>query len=628
MRLVGKYASQLARIALLLLAITSGAQAQSVRYEELSGISARTGNGIAEEQNRTDWVNIREGETGTHVVLSADLRNADVTIYSNLAYGIDNLLTEARQIARKMDLPRTDFIVYRGRRTTIGVDLEFNDYLVRKGRGASQYTLDLFALRNALIASKLSRPVTLFVATQDHDLSTATLIVPGSAPRRVSETFFAPHDIKPGTTLVYETRVPRYGYGVALLFSGMSLFPVFLQATSYRRAKKARAERRAAASVEVVTVPDPATVQAQYDKQKPAWMYAIAPVLVAFFGAGAAIFFGGATRGILAGVSALQSLGVSFALVPIALLGVWGVAWLVRFLVERAEIRREGNQTVPPDTTGDTPPTWTILAATYPLLALPLVMMSLGAFPSLRTPLYALSPNGVLYFLGALVALAFTASFLIGRAARRFTHYDLPADHDAHRVIAELTTDAGVRIRRVEVVRSPTLNAYVNIWRTVGFTSRILREFSPNELRVVIAHEVGHFRAADPPRQALVSLLVTAGLVGAWYGGGRYVETHYALSRDAKSLLASPLFGFFVLPLVRTLLTGGISRRAEIAADRYAVDAMDGDGEFVIQTLTKLHTLNATPHRLKASDEAISTHPSLASRAAAIRAYGAKLGSL
>lgn len=91
-------------------------------------------------------------------------------------------------------------------------------------------------------------------------------------------------------------------------------------------------------------------------------------------------------------------------------------------------------------------------------------------------------------------------------------------------------------------------------------------------------------------------------------------------------MLNSPMFSIFLLPILQNLFLGKTRRRAEEAADQFAVDAFHGDGEFVIQTLTKLHTLNASPHQLKPSDEIMSTHPSLANRVAAIRRYANKEG--
>jgi len=90
------------------------------------------------------------------------------------------------------------------------------------------------------------------------------------------------------------------------------------------------------------------------------------------------------------------------------------------------------------------------------------------------------------------------------------------------------------------------------------------------------------------------------------------------LSGTAYALLNGPLIGFFLVPFLMNLLLGRGRRQREAAADRFAVEVI-GDQELVIATLTKLHTLNASPHQLRPSDEILSSHPSLVHRIEAIR---------
>ena len=70
--------------------------------------------------------------------------------------------------------------------------------------------------------------------------------------------------------------------------------------------------------------------------------------------------------------------------------------------------------------------------------------------------------------------------------------------------------------------------------------------------------------------------------------------------------------------LICPLILGKSQRRREVEADRFAVE-QTGDPELVIRALRKLHTLSATPHMLKPSDENLMMHPSLAHRIEAIR---------
>ncbi|GEM_PF-4412765 len=69
------------------------------------------------------------------------------------------------------------------------------------------------------------------------------------------------------------------------------------------------------------------------------------------------------------------------------------------------------------------------------------------------------------------------------------------------------------------------------------------------------------------------------------------------------------------LPLVRALKTPG-TMSAKRAVWRWQ---WTGDPELVIRSLTRIHTLNTSLHRLKLSDEVLQNYPSLEHRLEAIR---------
>jgi Zn-dependent protease with chaperone function len=554
-------------------------------------------------------------------VLSGDLGDADVTIWTNLGFGIDPLLTESQKIAARLGKPETDFIVYRGRKTTHGVDLEFNDYLQKTGRASSSFVLNLADLRDALEASSLPRPITIFESHELSDVTVATLEVPGTAPRRASETFFALHDIPDGATLRYETTVPWYGYAVLFTVAGMFavMFP-YGEWTAFHARRRAR-ERLRTEGDAVETVPDPAAVQESYNKQKPVWVYTLLIPGLMFLAAVGVAFSGRFATGVTAAFAALESLDIpmwGILLVP----GVVGLTRLIGYLADKAQIKREGETPSQSPVSEDAPPSWTFVAFMYPMMGAMLAMSAVLMFPAFKGALLDRSPNALWYYLGAVAVLTVSASILVGRYARRFTHYALPEGHPAHAMIEELTRDAKVRVRNVEVVRSTSLNAYVSgLANRSGFT-----ESAPARVYAGGATGRGRARSRTLPRRRPapappVRLITSAALIGAWIAGTNWVEAHYTLSREAKALLNSPMFSIVLLPVLQNLFLGKARRRAEEAADRFAVDEMRDDGEFVIQTLTKLHTRNASPHQLKPSDEMLSSHPSLVNRIAAIRRY-------
>jgi len=175
---------------------------------------------------------------------------------------------------------------------------------------------------------------------------------------------------------------------------------------------------------------------------------------------------------------------------------------------------------------------------------------------------------------------------------------------------------AGVRVKQVVLVKSSTCNAFVSALGTVGVTTALIAKLEPEEVRAIIAHELGHIKGGHPGRTLLLSLLSSGVLLALWIGLRFYLNHH--VPQHMAVAFNNPVLFVVLANIVLMLLIGPIRRRWEAEADRYAV-LWIGDPEIVIRALTKIHTLNASPHRLKPSDEALHSHPSLFHRIEAIR---------
>ena len=194
-----------------------------------------------------------------------------------------------------------------------------------------------------------------------------------------------------------------------------------------------------------------------------------------------------------------------------------------------------------------------------------------------------------------------------------------PGDEHYEMVYA-LAGRAGVMVRHVVLVRSPTLNAFASVFGTVGLTTALVRRMTAPELQAVIAHELGHLHAGHARKNLVTGLGVLAA----------YCTTKWALLHNAESRLDPTLYHLFMGPvpfflfisLLSPLFVGRLQRKREIDADRFAATLI-GSTEQMIHALRKLHTLSAAPHMLKASDEYLATHPSLAHRIDAMRGEGA-----
>jgi STE24 endopeptidase len=129
--------------------------------------------------------------------------------------------------------------------------------------------------------------------------------------------------------------------------------------------------------------------------------------------------------------------------------------------------------------------------------------------------------------------------------------------------------------------RSAHANAYFTGFgasKRVVFYDTLLRQLNAGEVEAVLAHELGHFKHRHIlKRMAMLFASSFAGfaLLGwlsgrSWFYAGLGVQPALAAPNDAIALLlfllATPVFGFFVVPL-----SARLSRRDEFEADAYAI---------------------------------------------------------
>ena len=125
-----------------------------------------------------------------------------------------------------------------------------------------------------------------------------------------------------------------------------------------------------------------------------------------------------------------------------------------------------------------------------------------------------------------------------------------------------------------------------------------MEKLEPDEVRAVIAHEVGHLKARHPLRTLVVGLVFLALFWGGWEWLRSLLTSR--VSDRMGDVFNSPFLFIVVSNLVMALLLGPIRRRREREADRYAVE-WTGDPELVIRALTKVSRGIGNPTRLKRS---------------------------
>lgn len=219
-------------------------------------------------------------------------------------------------------------------------------------------------------------------------------------------------------------------------------------------------------------------------------------------------------------------------------------------------------------------------------------------------------------------ALAFLGPVALDPLFNRFT--PLPPGPLRDEVIA-LAARAGVRVGEVYEVdasrRTTAANAYVS---GLGATKRVvlfdtlLRELTPAEIELVLAHELAHVRYRDVPRGlAHLALSAPAGM----YAAAQLTRSVQAGAPDSASALATLVLS---LGLVSTIVGGfaaALSRRVEARADAFALALADAPEPFISfeRRLVRQNLADPDPPRWLVT--LLGTHPPAVQRIGIARAY-------
>jgi STE24 endopeptidase len=172
---------------------------------------------------------------------------------------------------------------------------------------------------------------------------------------------------------------------------------------------------------------------------------------------------------------------------------------------------------------------------------------------------------------GFAVVMTYLSPILIEPIFNRFQ--PLP-EGELRSDVLELADKAGVKVGEVYEMdasrRTTAANAYVG---GLGSTKRVvlydtlLREFSPAEVRLVVAHELGHVHYDDVPRGLLyVAIVAPFGMLAV----ARLAE-RWAPSGGPAAVPAVALALAVMVPAV-TIVSNQLSRAVEARADRFSLE--------------------------------------------------------
>jgi STE24 endopeptidase len=221
------------------------------------------------------------------------------------------------------------------------------------------------------------------------------------------------------------------------------------------------------------------------------------------------------------------------------------------------------------------------------------------------------------------VAMTYAGPVVLDPVFNRFTK--LPPGRTRSDVLA-LARQAGVRVGQVYEVdasrRTTAANAYVT---GLGATKRVvlydtlLRGFSRDELRLVVAHELGHVHYRDVPHGLLYLLLVTPG--GLWATAQLTRRLAPAEARPGPSSLPALGLAIGVVALGVGTIGNQLSRRVEARADSFSL-RITGEPEPFIAFERGIALRNvADPDPPRLLTLLLATHPPTIDRIGIARAY-------
>lgn len=238
---------------------------------------------------------------------------------------------------------------------------------------------------------------------------------------------------------------------------------------------------------------------------------------------------------------------------------------------------------------------------------------------------------------GAVAAVQLVVAWIYPLAIMPLFNRLTPVDGDLARDVSDLAGRVGFPLAGVVKIDGSRRTAHSNAFiigligaRRIVLYDTLIDALERQELLAVLAHELGHFKLGHIRRRVL---LVLGGMLGlfalfGWMADleGVYRGLGFAGRSGHAALLIFGLFaGEGLFPV--SFLLRRLSVRAELAADRFAVEAMGGGGELsrALVSLTKQNLTSPGSHRFYRGYH--NTHPALRERLAAIREQCRAIGT-
>ena len=207
--------------------------------------------------------------------------------------------------------------------------------------------------------------------------------------------------------------------------------------------------------------------------------------------------------------------------------------------------------------------------------------------------------------------------------------------------VEELARDAGIKMPEVGIFPAYEANAFATGWNKndalVAVSQGLLERFSPDEVKAVLAHEIGHVANGDMVTLAMIQGVVNTFVMFFARIFGNFVD-RVILKNEGEGhgfgYIAATIFAELVLGILASIIVMWFSRRREFKADD-AGARLAGTGA-MIAALERLRAEQGVPVQMPSSMTAFAingglknglagllmTHPPLEDRIEALRQRG------
>ncbi|MGD2007580.1 MAG: protease HtpX [Cellvibrionales bacterium] len=172
-------------------------------------------------------------------------------------------------------------------------------------------------------------------------------------------------------------------------------------------------------------------------------------------------------------------------------------------------------------------------------------------------------------FLSKWMAKRGTGTYLIEQARNKNEQWLLDT-------VAELARDAGIKMPEVGIFPSETANAFATGWNRndalVAVSAGLLQRFQPNEVRAVLAHEIGHVANGD-----MVTLTLIQGVVNTFVMFFARIIGH-TVDRVVFKTERGYGLGYFLVTIVAEIVLGILASMIVMAFSRWREYRADAAG--------------------------------------------------